>query len=99
VTYSCTPCGISWFPYMTLSGACPMCGGGTRRGSDPASEGVVDLHRELTIARTERELSARRHRDFEAYCEQRDALEAAAALADLPVCPGPEQWGEEDVAA
>jgi hypothetical protein len=52
VSYCCSSCEVSWWPHHTDHERCPMCGGGTIRTDEPASDDADLLYR---IARAEAE--------------------------------------------
>ncbi len=76
MTYFCSECVMSWFPYMTgKDGQCPGCGGGTKRQTtEPASLDAIDRYGEIVAQRR----SAERHEKFEAYYAEREARRAAS---------------------
>jgi hypothetical protein len=74
MTYYCNECVMNWHPYQCIDGACPECGGGTRRTSDPASDDADVRHRAALAERIKRE----RYERFEAYYAERAAHDIAA---------------------
>ena len=69
MTYYCSTCVANWFPYMCNSGACPACGGGTKRTlTEPASIDAVPRFNAARAATASRE----RHQRFEAFYEDRE---------------------------
>ena len=74
MTYFCPDCCIAWFPYMTNGGACPECGGGTRRTNEPVSPDADARWQTIKAKRA----SADRHERFERYNAEREAKRAGA---------------------
>ncbi len=74
MTYYCTECVMNWHPYQCIDGACPGCGGGTRRSYDPASDDADVRHRAALAERIKRE----RYERFEAYYAERARHDIAA---------------------
>lgn len=63
MTLYCTECALAWHPYQAAKGACPICGSGTVRRNQPASDEAGVLFELVKVER------ARKHRceRFEAY--------------------------------
>jgi hypothetical protein len=69
----CPDCDRTWWPYETVAGCCPQCGGGTRRTHErPDGDTVI----RLSSARADAERRARRE-DFERYYAEREARRSA----------------------
>lgn len=67
MTYYCSECVVSWWPYQARDGCCPSCGGGTTRRQEPASDDV-----DIQFARARKEAERRERRAaFEAYYAER----------------------------
>lgn len=109
VTYYCPECCVNWHPFHCSDGACPECGGGTRRRPrEDASPDADDRHRAVLAARIKRERSEHSHKLFDDYCVARDKqrleealqstdeIDSAAIWRGLGLEP-PEQHGEQDV--
>lgn len=43
MSFYCPRCVKNWWPYETSDGACPTCGGGTRRVQEDGDSGRVRL--------------------------------------------------------
>lgn len=89
MTYRCDSCGINWLPYMTQAGACPSCGGGTRRLNEPSSDNAMALHRALRA----KGRSADMHERFEQFYadRERSELDSLERLVNLPSFDHPER--------
>ncbi len=74
MTYYCSECVVNWWPYMAKDGCCPLCGGGTSRRQEPASN---DVEEQFRIARKEAERRDAYAR-FEAFYEEREQHRHAA---------------------
>lgn len=74
MTYYCPECVMNWHPFQCAGGACPQCGGGTRRSHDPASPDAGARHRVALAAAAKRD----RHARFEAYYAEREQRQSAA---------------------
>jgi len=74
MSYYCAECVVNWWPYQTVAGSCPKCGGGTSRRQEPASDDAADLHRAAHSEAARRETQAR----FEAYYAEREQQRFAA---------------------
>ena len=75
MTYYCPDCVVNWHPFHCNQGACPECGGGTRRSHDPASPDAAARHQMALAAAIKRD----RHAKFEAYYAEREQQRPAAA--------------------
>ena len=75
MTYYCSECVVNWHPFQCPGGACPDCGGGTKRSNDPASPDAGTLHRITSDAAIKRDRYAR----FEAYYAEREQQPPFAA--------------------
>ena len=73
MSYYCSECVVSWWPYQARGGCCPRCGGGTSRRQEPASDDAAALF-ELARAEAERR---ERFAAFEAYYAEREQRQAA----------------------
>lgn len=51
MTWRCYVCGINWYPFMTIKGACPKCGEGTKAVQQPTSPNAVTEHARLCAIR------------------------------------------------
>jgi hypothetical protein len=74
MTYYCSECVMNWHPFHCIDGACPECGGGTKRSYEPASPDADARHQVALAARIKRE----RHERFEAYYAERELQRWAA---------------------
>lgn len=63
MSYYCSVCVVNWWPYQAKGGCCPVCGGGTVRRQERASD---DADRCFAAARAEAE-RRERYAAFEAY--------------------------------
>lgn len=81
MTYECGPCGIRWWPYHTDQGACPLCGGGTKRKMAPASDEAEAIFQDLKRQQKEREATEARLAGFLAFYERWDRDSARAQRA------------------
>lgn len=69
-SFYCSACVVNWNPYQCNDGACPLCGSGTVRRQEPASDDSDELYRNIM------EDVKRRHKQqmFEEYykkhCEE-----------------------------
>jgi hypothetical protein len=75
MTYYCSECVMNWHPFQCTDGACPECGGGTKRSYDPASPDAEARHRAAVDAAAKRDRYAR----FEAYYAAREQQRPFAA--------------------
>lgn len=75
MTYYCSECVMNWHPFHCNDGACPECGGGTRRSNDAASPDAVARHQLARAAAIKRDRYAR----FEVYYAQREQQHPSAA--------------------
>gem|GEM_PF-2264340 len=75
MTYYCSECVMNWYPFHCTGGACPQCGGGTRRSNDPASPDAPERHRAALAVAVKRDRYAR----FEAYYTEREQQHPSAA--------------------
>lgn len=75
MTYYCSECVMNWHPFHCTDGACPECGGGTKRSYDPASHDADARHRKALAAAIKRDSYAR----FEAYYAAREQQHPFAA--------------------
>lgn len=74
MTYYCSECVVNWWPYQATAGCCPLCGSGTSRRNEPASDDADDLHRQARAAAERRDRVAA----FEAYYAEREQHRDAA---------------------
>jgi hypothetical protein len=75
MTYYCSECVMNWHPFHCTGGACPECGGGTRRSHDPVSPDAEARHQLALAAAIKRDRYAR----FEAYYAEREQQHPSAA--------------------
>lgn len=80
MTLRCKDCDVNWWPYMTASGSCPQCGGGTVRTQDPVTAGVDELHARARTRRDKADLYER----FERYYAEREAQRGPDAWRTAP---------------
>jgi predicted nucleic acid-binding Zn-ribbon protein len=85
MTYRCSKCDVNWYVFMTIKGACPSCGGGTKRTQEPASPNAKQLHEALKA----KGRAADAHDRFETYYADRerarDAAQATEAIDSLEI--------------
>jgi hypothetical protein len=74
MTYYCSNCVVNWWPYQATAGCCPLCGSGTSRRQEPASDDADALHRKARADADRRDRFAR----FEAYYAEREEHRHAA---------------------
>jgi hypothetical protein len=66
---------MNWHPFQCTGGACPQCGGGTKRSNDPVSSDADARHRVALAAAIKRD----RYAQFEAYYAERERQRPFAA--------------------
>jgi uncharacterized Zn finger protein (UPF0148 family) len=86
VTYYCPECVVNWWPYQAVDGCCPVCGRGTVRRQEPASDDADERFRAARTASRAALESAERHARFEAYYAERERL---ADVVPFPVVDPP----------
>jgi len=74
MSYYCSECVVNWWPYQTVDGRCPNCGGGTVRKQERASDDADTLYRFARAEAAKRDLHAR----FEAYYAEHGQQSEAA---------------------
>ena len=73
MAYFCSSCGVHWWPYQTVGGACPECGKGTRYTQEPGSADAEERHKAAWAKRRERDEAKARALAFELYCAEHEA--------------------------
>jgi len=99
-SFFCPVCVTNWSPHHTFDGACCECSTGTRRVNAAASPDADARHKAALRKRIDRERSAHKHAQFDAFYAERErarevaAREVAAILRALEGDDEPEQHGE-----
>jgi len=83
MTYYCAACCMNWWPYQTSDGACPECGGGTRRTQEPGSLDADARYKAVSVARAAASGRDRAVAAFEAFYAARESR--LNGLDTLPV--------------
>lgn len=73
MSYHCSECLVSWWPYQAKGGCCPGCGGGTSFRQERADDDAQPLYQIACVESARRE----RCQAFEAYYAAREQQDAA----------------------
>lgn len=56
MSYRCSKCDVTWWPFEARDGVCPRCGGGTRGVQETGDSGRLQV-KDATARESERQLA------------------------------------------